>query len=375
AFNSGTPALLVTVLRQDFGIEVNHVAEFNFDTFQQVADAVGGVEQWFPAPAKDNFSLLNVPAGCVNLTGAQALGFVRSREYQYWLNGQWNYQFYPESDLARIQRQQAFTRNLARKAKSKFGPTSLFELNNIIGSITRNLTLDNTFGNSLVLSLAQDYRSADLSTIPSYTYPARNSTISPGALDPDTTAGQAVVQEWLDVGQPPPPPASSGSSATTAVPPTTVVAPSTVTIEVLNGSGVGGQAGRAGQDLTAAGYRVVVSGDAPNFGLATTEIQYAPDALTSARQLQSQLAGPSSLVLDSALTPTPYNLELITGTDYNGLKGQTASTAPAPTTTTTIAGPAYAGTQTVNPASSSVYDGVYVPPGLEPGQTPQTCGE
>ena len=36
------------VLDQDFGIQINHVAVFNFDTFEAVADAVGGVEQYFP---------------------------------------------------------------------------------------------------------------------------------------------------------------------------------------------------------------------------------------------------------------------------------------------------------------------------------------
>ena len=373
AFNSGTPTLLVNVLQQDFAIEVNHVVEFNFATFQQVADAVGGVNQWFPAPAKDAFSLLNVPAGCVNLTGAQALGFVRSREYQYYLNGSWHYQLFPESDLARIQRQQSFAKDLARKAKSKFGPTNLLVLNDLIGSITRNLTVDKTFSNSLLLSLAQDYRSADLSTIPAYTYPTANSQAVPGALDPQTQAGQVVIQDWLNVGQPAPAAPAAGN---TGAPPTTLVAPSSVSIEVLNGSGVGGQAGSAGAQLTRLGYHVTVSGDAPNFGLATTEIEYAPDSLTAAKQLQAELQGASTLVENSSLTPTPYNLELITGQDFTGVKGAPAgSGGAAPTTTTTVAGPAYAGTQTVNPASSSVFDGVYVPPGLVSGQTPQTCGE
>lgn len=377
AFNSGTPSLLVTVLAQDFGIQVNHVVEFNFDTFQQVADAVGGVEQWFPAPAKDNFSLLNVPAGCVNLTGAQALGFVRSREYQYYLHGEWNYQFYPESDLARIQRQQSFTRDLVRKAKKTFGPTNILELNSLIGSVTRNITLDSSFSNSLLLSLAQDYRSADLSTIPSYTYPAVNSTVQPGALDPQMAAGRTVIQNWLDVGQTPTAPAPTGSSSSTSAPPTTVVAPSKVSIEVLNGSGVGGQASSAGQEMSSVGYHVTVSGDAPNFGLATTEIEYAPDSLAAAQQLQSELNGSSQLVEDTALTPTPYNLELITGQNFAGVKGAASvpTSGTAPRTTTTVAGPAYAGTQSVDPASSSVFNGIYVPPGLVPGQTPQTCGE
>ena len=172
AFNSGTPSLLVTVLDQDFGIQVNHVAVFNFDTFQALADAVGGVQQYFPAPAKDINAALNIPtAGCTNLTGAQALAFVRSREYEYYLNGQWNYQLYPESDLARIQRQQAFFKSLAKKAK-KVAPTNLITLNNVIGAVTKNLTVDNGFSNSLILSLAKDYRSANLSTIPSIPIPS-----------------------------------------------------------------------------------------------------------------------------------------------------------------------------------------------------------
>jgi LCP family protein required for cell wall assembly len=376
AFNSGNPTLLVTVLQQDFGIQVNHVVEFNFATFEQVASAVGGVEQWFPAPAKDNFSLLNVAAGCVNLTGSQALSFVRSREYQYFLNGQWNYQLYPESDLARIQRQQSFTRDLVRKAR-KVAPTNVFELNSIIGGITRNLTVDKQFSNSQILSLAQDYRSANLSTIPSYTFPTVNSTAVPGALDPLTQSGQAVIQQWLDVGQTPAAPAAGKTGTTNpATPPTTTVSPASVSIEVQNGSGVGGQAGTAGQALTGLGYHVTVSGDAPNFGLATTEIAYAPDSLAAAKQVQSQMNGAATLVQNQALTPTPYNLDVITGLDYTGIKGSTAAAGTgAPTTTTTVAGAAYAGTATVDPASSSIFDGVYVPPGLQPGQTPQTCGE
>ncbi|HWE55273.1 MAG TPA: LCP family protein [Acidimicrobiales bacterium] len=383
AFNSGTPTLLVNVLDQDFGIQVNHVVEFNFDTFEQIANAVGGVEQWFPAPAKDNFSLLNVPAaGCVNLQGAQALAFVRSREYQYYLNGEWHYQLFPESDLARIQRQQSFTRSLARKARS-MDVANVVELNNIIASVTKNLTVDKTLGNSEILSLAEDYRSADLSTIPSFTYPAVNSTSVPGALDPQYQAGQSVIQQWLDVGQSTSSTSGTGNatSNTTVVTPTTSVSPSGVHVEVENGSGIGGQAGTAGEELTNIGYDVTVSGDAPNFGLATTQIDYAPDSLAAAKQIQSQIVGASALVKDNALTPTRYNVEVVTGQAFGGVKGATGSTgttgsgtgtAPS-TTTSTVPSPAYDGTATVNPDSSSIYDGAYIPPGLTAGQTPQTC--
>jgi hypothetical protein len=315
----------------------------------------------------------------VNLEGPQALSFVRSREYQYYLNGSWHYQLYPESDLARIQRQQSFTRDLVRKAR-KVAPTDVFQLNNIIGSITKNLTVDSTLSNSEILALAQDYRSADLSTIPSYTYPTQNSTALPGALDPQTSQGQSVIQQWLDIGQTPSPGTSAATPAGTSTPPTTTISPSSISVAVENGSGVGGQAGSAGQGLRQLGYSVTVSGDAPNFGLATTQIEYAPDALNDAKQIQSEISGASTLVVDPALTPTPYNVVVVTGKDFGGIQGAassgSSSGSPASSTTsTTIGSPAFNGTATVNPDSSSVYHGVYVPPGLVAGQTPQTCGE
>ena len=109
--------LLVQTVQQDLGIKINHFAVVDFSTFVQIADSIGGVYQYFPAPARDIFSNLVVAhAGCVLLKGSQALAFVRSREYQYYLNGTWQYQLVPESDLARIQRQQAFIKLALKKA-------------------------------------------------------------------------------------------------------------------------------------------------------------------------------------------------------------------------------------------------------------------
>lgn len=373
AFNSGTPTLLVQVLQQDFGIQVNHVAEFNFDTFRQIADAIGGVYVWFPTPAKDTFSNLGVPAGCVLLKGNTALAFARSREYQYYLNGAWHYQLYPESDLGRIQRQQAFAKLAAKKAL-QVAPTNPVTLNNVIAGITKNLTLDKSFSNSLIFELAQDFHHASLNNVPSYTYPTVNSTSVPGALDPQVAQGKQMIQEWLSIGTPPP---AKQSSTTASSPPTTTINPSSVSVEVTNGSGVTGQAGKAAGQLHAVGYNATVNA-AGNFGHTGNVIDYAPDAQASAKQLQAQLVGGATLKEDSALTPTPYNLELITGKDYNGIKAGVSPTSAASSNTsapTTVApaSPAYDGTTTVDPASSSYYKGQYVPPGRVPGQIPQSC--
>jgi LCP family protein required for cell wall assembly len=380
AFNSGNPNLLIQVLSSDFGIEVNHFAEFNFQTFCDVAQAIGGVEQYFPAPGRDYNSGFGAPQGCVNLNGGLALAFVRSREYQYYLNGEWHYQLYPESDLARIQRQQAFIKAAVKKAE-QVAPTNPLTLNSLIAGITSNLTLDSQFPNSLIFSLAKDYHSADLSNIPQYTLPTVNSTSQPGALDAQPAADQVTIQTWLDAGVVPPP-ASTTTTASTAAP-TTVVNPAQVAIEVANGSGTSGQAGQAQAALTSLGYTASLAYDSVGYDHATSVIDYAPDSLTAATQLQHQLVGGALLQEDSALASTNYNLELITGQTYSGVTGvssssggSTTSSAPTSSTTSTTEppSPAFVGTSTIDPDSSSTYLGQYIPPGRVTGQVIPNCG-
>ena len=387
AFDSGNPNLLVKVLQQDFGIEVNHYAETNFDTFEQLANAVGGVNVWFPAPAKDDFSLFKMHAGCANLSGLAALAFVRSREYQYYLNGSWHYQALPESDLARIQRQQAFIKLALQKAR-QVAPTNITELNSLVSSVTSNLTLDSTFSNSELLSLAQTFRSANLGNIPQFTFPTVNSTTVPGALDPLKTQGAAVVAQWLAVGQPAPgstPSPSTPKSTATTAPVTTVVAPSSVKVEVANGSGVSGQAAKAATTLQGLGYPTTVTQTRYTPVQQTTLVLYAPDAKAAATQLQAQLGGAVTIQVDSALTPTPYALELVTGADGVATSGATAgsgtgssstgsSSTTTPASTTTVpADPAITGATNVEPDSSSYVNGVYIPPGRTATQPVVTC--
>ena len=69
---------------------------------------------------------------------------MRSREYQYYLDGSWQYQLVPESDLARIQRQQDFIK-LAIKKAERVAPTNPMALNSVVGGITGSLTVDDEF--------------------------------------------------------------------------------------------------------------------------------------------------------------------------------------------------------------------------------------
>jgi len=110
AYANGGSDLLVQTVEQATGIRVDHFAEIGFGGFVGVVDAVGGVNICVKKPLKDPKAGLKIKAGCQDLDGAQALGYVRTRQYA---NG----------DLERIKNQRQFFSALIDKATS---PATLF---------------------------------------------------------------------------------------------------------------------------------------------------------------------------------------------------------------------------------------------------------
>lgn len=328
AFDTG-PANLIKVIQGDLGIPINHFIEINFDSFRDITKAVGGVRIWFPTPAKDPYSLLSVShAGCVLLTGNQALAFARSRHYTYYEGGQWTEQGI--SDFGRIQRQQYFVKKMLKKAESEF--TNPLALNRIIGGVTKNLIVDKGFSASEMIGLAEDFRTADINGIPTETLPTTNYYVDyQDALSLQQPQAEQMIHAFNTTGD------ATASDAPKAAPtpstPTSTTTPAAkVAVEVANGSGVTGQAGQASAELAKAGYQTTVYTPGAGSGRATTEILYAPDAHADALKLHARLAGASTLVESPALGPTPYSLEVITGTDWAGVgKAPTVKkAAPSP---------------------------------------------
>jgi LCP family protein required for cell wall assembly len=370
AFDTGA-SLLVQTIQTDLGIPINHYVEINFDTFRDITNAVGGVSFYFPTPAKDAYSLLNVTQpGCVLLTGDQALGFVRARHYEYYQNGYWHFE--AQSDLARIKRQQVFIRKMVKKAESKF--TDLGALNGVIAGITKNLTVDSGFSNNLLINLARDFHGIDPSslatiTLPNYGYTTAGGAEVLGLQQPDASQTIAAFNSF---GNNLPAASSHPSTHTTTpktVPPVTAppvtVAPSSVSVEVANGDGVVGQAGQMNTFLSGRGYRVVTNVISPTTGLATTQVRYAPDSKPAAEQIAAAIPGGATLMSDSNLTLSPYNVEVVTGSTYT-----TASGGSTPTTAAASSSSTASTTTTTVPGTNS---SGYVLPGMPAGATPPAC--
>jgi LCP family protein required for cell wall assembly len=235
AFDSG-PALLIETIQKEVGIPINHFVELNFDSFRDITDAVGGVKVWFPTPARDPYSLLSIPnAGCVLLTGNQALGFARSRHYTYYQDGQWIQQGL--SDLARIQRQQMFVKKMIEKAESEF--TDPAALNGVIGGVTKNLIVDKGFSSTEMIELALDFHSADVAGIPTETLPVDNYWVDgQEALSLQQPGAAQMIHAFNTFGDPAAPapaatPAPATTPAPTASPPSTTAATATTPIRTV----------------------------------------------------------------------------------------------------------------------------------------------
>ena len=111
------------------GLRVNHVMYVNLAGFQNLVDAVDGVEMCFPFDMYDELAGLDLKAGCHSLTGAEALAVVRTRH----LEGDCI------PDFARISRQQQFFRALMAKLLS---PSQVSNLPGLVKSAAKNLWID-----------------------------------------------------------------------------------------------------------------------------------------------------------------------------------------------------------------------------------------
>jgi len=113
AYNQG-PDVLAKTVTDSLGIPVHHYVEIDFNGFQRLVDAIGGVEICVMLASKDDMTGLNLQPGCQNLNGENALKYARSRYFEEFRDGDWRID--PRADLGRIERQQHFIREAVGEA-------------------------------------------------------------------------------------------------------------------------------------------------------------------------------------------------------------------------------------------------------------------
>jgi LCP family protein required for cell wall assembly len=325
AYASGTPEegrqWLIDTIRQNFGISINHYVEIDFQGFGRLVDAVGGVPLYFEAAVRDRSSgLYQTDLGCVTLNGEQALAFVRSRHLQYMTpEGEWEAD--PTGDLGRITRQQVFLREaLSNVMGDVSNPLRLRELVDIgVDSVG----LDGEMGLGDIFDLADRFRDFDPAQLQTHALPIEEN--GDGAtVSVDTAAAEPVLNIFrgLDPGE---------------------ISPAAVHVQVLNGTGVAGQANDVAGALDVVGFDVVETGDAAEpVPWPRTTVLYRPGEEQYAQRVARHVTGGTDYRADDTLDTG--TVALVTGSDFTSVHDEAtpADQVPLPDSPTTSAAPSEA---------------------------------
>ncbi|HEX5614760.1 MAG TPA: LCP family protein [Acidimicrobiia bacterium] len=332
------PRRLIETIKQNFDVDIHHYLEVDFEGFRSIVDAIGSVPIWFPAPARDEFSGLNIPLpGCIELGGDQALHYVRSRHYEYFDTDRQAWRDDPYADLSRIRRQQYFIRSLAAVAieSSSRRPTRAFD---IATETVKHLRKDPGLSLNDVLSLVDTFREVDPEKVAMLTVPTERAFVGEAdvqVLVPELA--EPIFQQLRRFGGAEEPPED--------------LEPSDVSVRVLNGSGITGQARTTLDALAALDFSVVEPPeDADRSDYEITEVRYAPGA-----------EGKAAFVAQYLGVGQPVPLEAAEGADVVVVLGRDFESVVAPdaTTPTTTGGA---------PPSTVATTTTTIPP--NPGSTP-----
>jgi LCP family protein required for cell wall assembly len=186
AFLVGGAGTLIDTIEEAFDIPIHHYVNVDFAGFQGLVEAVGTVDVYFDAPARDwNVNAQPEPrsqtgfrvdtAGCHALDAEQALAYVRSRYYQIQRpDGTWVTD--PTSDLGRIRRQQDFLQRLLQQA-IELGARNPLVLGDLVDAGLQNVAIDQDLTPSLLVDLSDTYRSFEPGDLQTYTFPVTDGTV------------------------------------------------------------------------------------------------------------------------------------------------------------------------------------------------------
>ena len=320
----GGPDKVIETIKSNFDIDIQHFVEIDFASFQQIVDALGSVNVYFPAPARDKKSGLDtqMKSGCIALKGDIALSYVRSRYYEQYIDGKW--QDDPTSDFGRIARQQEFMKRVASVAVKK-SLTDPLKGRDVADAVIKNLQVDQNLKKDDIFKLMNAFNGVDPNDpekVKFETLPAKPTYINGTSY---VIVKQAEAEPLLEIFRNLES-TDSNSSSTTTLP-----RPETVKVRVLNASGRKGLAATAIADLQEIGFAPAGTGNASS--KLGTEIHYSGSSKAKAQLVAKYISG--TLVEDSSIADA--DVVVMLGSDFESVNktGQTTKTQASTATTAT----------------------------------------
>ncbi|MEN3185379.1 MAG: LCP family protein [Atribacterota bacterium] len=184
AYARGGVALLKKAVEEALGLEIPYFVEINYDGFEKVIDALGGVEIEVEKPlryvdkAQDLY--INIPAGKQVLNGRKALQYVRFRHD-------------PLGDIGRIKRQQTFIQALLTKVND---PSVLMNVSTIVEELKKSVNTN--LSSEDIVQLAIWFRGLEEKRLITETMPGKPIYANGISFwEPDLSAAREFIQNFL----------------------------------------------------------------------------------------------------------------------------------------------------------------------------------
>jgi LCP family protein required for cell wall assembly len=291
--------LLIRTLENITGLTIDHFAAVDLIGFYRISKAIGGVPVCLTrsyTTAQDNVGM-PLPAGHWSADGRNALAFVRQRHNL------------PRGDLDRIVRQQYFLSAVFRKVATAGVLLNPIKLNHLVNAVASSLQVDKTMK---MASLAQQMSGLTAGNLRFTQIPTTGANVGGADVQIATTSIPAFVKKFI------------GVDLDQTLAKAKTVDPTTVTVDVRNGSGRSGWAGTNAAILKRVGFSTT-TGDWTT--TAGTTIYY-PAGLESQAKTAAQYVHKANLVKSTKVT----QVTLVLGGD-----GKTATTTKA-TVTASVGG-------------------------------------
>ncbi len=288
----------LAVVRALTGVPIDYFAEVNLAGFYDVAASLDGVEVCLNHAVHDDYSGADFPAGRQTLDARQALAFVRQR------HGLDN------GDLDRTHRQQAFLISVIRQLQNSGSFSDVGKLNALMDVARQDIVLSAGWNQDLfrrIGALAGEY--VHYQTLPVVRY---GTVYGQDVNIVDPAAIRALVTTTFGD------PASTPKS----------VAPESVTVDVVNASGVRGLATETSNMLSHTGYQPGELSVPTTVESSATTVDYGPGAAGAAQAVATMLdisAPPQQLPGVAA-----GRIRVVLGEGYS-LPADAGSLATAPT--------------------------------------------
>lgn len=304
--------VLVDTLAKLANVHIDHFVAVNLYGFYSITKAIGGVQVCLKQgyTAQQTNASLALPKGKFTVSGKLAVAFVRQRDNL------------PRGDLDRIVRQQYLLSAMFRKIASAGTLLNPIKTRHLVDSVAKSLQVDKHMD---VLKIAAQMTDLTAGNLRFTQIPTTGSYVGNQSVQVTTTNVPTFVKNYFGT--------NSGSSAYSKA---KAVDPSTVSVDVRNGSGRGSWASTNAAKLKTAGF-TTSTGDWTSTISATT-IYYKAGQEPQAKTLAKYVSGATVKVSSSVSEVT-----LVLGTDAKTASATPVKSSSSSTSTSGVRTAAQAG--------------------------------